>query len=267
MKFKTIKSFLLIIAPIIVAFCFTCEAFPKTELFPPQIKNPADNKLEPGKTDETDENEKKNVRKVAYQVSGKKVEAFVVYPPDTPRQDLPAVLFIHTADETPADQLKRMKFLAKKGYLVFCAPWENHVDISIAYEKLKSMEEVDYTSIGILGVHQGATEAMLFACKKRREVKALVSIAGRPPELPEGELADILWAPSLFIHGQLDSQVPYTVSQFLYYSLVSRERKSSFFLMPHSRHYFNDTEWERILSEAGKFFDRYVRLISPDEED
>jgi predicted esterase len=256
---KIISAFL-----IILGFCLLCtfstgKANASNKHFPRQLLNNP-----PKSTPRLAENLKK--AEVVYNASGKEVRGLVVYPANSRDTVFPSVLFIQTIDETPNDQLARMSSLALGGYFVMCVPWNNTSDVEEAFQQMLKIDMVDKTRAGVIGAHQGGTEAIIMGVSQRDTVKAIVCIAGKPDyEHQSGDPGVFLKAPLLLIHGAVDTQIPCNVAQYFYYYLTDKGKKADIILMSNSRHYFNDAEWSQILIDVNRFLDN--NLKNPPEEE
>ena len=72
----------------------------------------------------------------------------------------------------------------------------------------------------------------------------------------------------MFIHGMIDSQVPPSVSQYLYYNCLDVGKEAKIFVLPGVRHYYNDAEWSQAKIEFLKFLNHYLKGIpDPDENE
>lgn len=263
------KTFIYIILIAVITAFMPAVCF--AGMFPDVLEN------KPVKTDERKETEKGKsdgveVTSIKYNNKGVEVEGLLVYPKNSEAGKTPAILFIHTPDETPQQQLWKMKYLAERGYVVMCAPWKTRSDCLKAYEILEKLGAVDHTLVSVMGAHDGATQAIAVAIENRRKVKALISISGRPPfdMLKEGqkkeELAKMVWAAVLVVHGEVDTQLPVTVSRYFAADLKFEGRIVDTFVMPFSRHYYNEMEWAQILKEADKFIRNYVINVPEDKK-
>jgi dienelactone hydrolase len=228
-----------------------CNASDK--FFPQQLLNKPRNQ-----TPVSDKNVK--LAEVVYNFSGKEVRGLIAYPAKSNNPVFPGVLFIQTNDESPRDQMGRINLLALNGYLVMCVPWKNSDDIEEAFNQMLRINKVDNSRVGLVGAQQGAAEAVILAVKKRNMVKSVVSIAGRPDyNHPSGDPGALLQAPILIIHGEVDTQVACNVAQYFYYYLNDKGKQAEIILLPNSRHYFNDAEWNMIITDVNRFLDKNLK--------
>ncbi len=202
---------------------------------------------------------------VEYKANSGNMKALVIFPKNKKMENLPMIFFMIPPNTSYKKFLYPLIVFSQKGYLVFCPEWKDHVDSENAFNKALSLPWVDNTSVGVVGVYEGATEGILLACKKRRIVKALASICGRPPKLPKGEPADILWAPTIVLHGEKDKFLPYSVSHFFYYSLIAKGRKAKYVLLPYTWHLFTYADWSQMINQIIDFFNPFVRGIPNDD--
>lgn len=259
---KFFRNFLIFLILFVAGGIFSwkiCLADENVKLFPPLLTSE-------GRQESREIKVPMAVEMVKYRFNSEDVEGYGVYPKNSPK-NLPAVLFLHYKDERPKDQIERMKYLAQFGYYVLCVPWKNSEDVKEAYRNLLLLPRVDATSVGVLGIHQGGTEALLLACNERRSVKAVASVAGVPPyDMPGGNPAETLWAPVFLVHGEKDTQTPLSVSQYFYFNLQDKGRRAQIFLMKETGHYYNDVEWYQIMEETAKFFNRYAKeIVAPED--
>ncbi|MFP4496916.1 MAG: alpha/beta hydrolase family protein [Vulcanimicrobiota bacterium] len=204
---------------------------------------------------------------VNYSVGNQQVTGLLVYPNKPGITNFPGILFLQPSEENVLANKNHLKELAKKGYAVFCGPWKDHVDSVEAFDQLYRHPRTDPTAVGIMGIHDGGTEAIFLAIKKRREVKVLITMAGRPPyDLPGGDPASLIWAYTLVMHGENDLILPPSVSQFFYYNLLDKERVAQYVSIPFAEHYYNEADWQKITEEADRFLKQYIRY-QPDEEE
>jgi predicted peptidase len=253
---KLLFLLFIVLALFMFLTAFTDNVSASGKHFPRQILNTP---IKP--TPDVDKNVKK--AEVIYNVSGKEVKGLVVYPDTSSDKVFPAVLFIQTIDETPRDQLARMSSMALGGYFVMCIPWKNTADVEEALQQMIKINMVDSSRVGVVGAHQGGTEAIIMTVKRGDIVKAAVSIAGRPDyEHPTGDPGIFLDAPILLIHGEADTQVHCNVAQYFYYYLTDKGKNADIILMKNSRHYFNDAEWNQIIIDVNRFFDNNLKSFS-----
>jgi len=199
--------------------------------------------------------------RIIFKYRGKRLSGILVNPADAKnKKKYPGVLLIQTIDETPEQWTDRMADLAGKGYVVMVIKYKDKVDVEQALNNLMILEFVDKSKIGILGVHEGATQAILLAIERKKDVKCVVSISGRPPyDIEGGKPAEKLLIPLLLIHGEIDSQVPPSVSQYFFYALKELNKPAEIYILGGVRHFLNDMEWCQAQARFVKFFDNRLK--------
>ena len=200
--------------------------------------------------------------------SGKReITGVLLRPVEKPAALLPGILFLWAPGSSLSDRETVTAQLARKGYAVLLTDWKDHAGAALSYEYLEKTPDVDETSITIMGVHEGGTEAILLGCEKRNKVKAVVSVAAHPPyDMPGKDPAGTIWAPVLLVHGEADRQVPVSVSQYFYYNLKDKNRITEVFFLPFASYRFNLTEWSQVTVEVDKFIRKYVLTVPPDKK-
>lgn len=254
-------SFRRILIPIILLF-FICInnniVFADDDMkphFPPILNN--------------DSREKKNDRKespvkrsvILFKHKGKRYSGILVNPADaTKEKKYPGILLLQIKDETPENWMVRMSDLSSEGYVVMAIKYRNYEDVENALHCMMNLDIVDKSKIGVIGVHRGATEAILLAIRNGKNVKCVVSVSGKPPyDIVGDDLAKKLPCPVMFVHGRIDTQVPPSVSQYLYYNCLDVGKKAKIFILQNARHYFNDAEWSQAQIEFLKFLNVYLK--------
>ncbi|MCD4782463.1 MAG: dienelactone hydrolase family protein [Candidatus Eremiobacteraeota bacterium] len=269
MKKSSYKINMLLI-PIILLF-FICinsnSAFADDDTkphFPPILENDSRDK----EKDQIKSPVKRSV--ILFKHKGKCYSGILVNPTDaTKEKKYPGVLLLQIKDETPENWMDRMSDLSSEGYVVMAIKYRTYEDVKHALRNLRNLDIVDKSNIGVIGVHKGATEAILLAIRNGKGVKCVVSVSGKPPYEVVGEdLAKKLPCPIMFVHGLIDTQVPSSVSQYLYYNCLDEGKKAKIFILQNARHYFNDAEWSQSQIEFLKFLNLYLKGIpDPDEKE
>ncbi|MCE1247769.1 MAG: prolyl oligopeptidase family serine peptidase [Firmicutes bacterium] len=256
---------LMILSIILMIFPLKANAFDDKAHFPPTLTNDARKKAP-----DTDLPVKKS--KVLFGSGQKKLYGILVCPADAGTKQgeniisYPGILFLQTNDEAPEKWVQRMSDLAGKGYSVMAVNYKNGADTDEALTNFLKLDVVNKAFVGVLGVHQGYPEAVILGIRKPKEVKCVVCVSGKPPyNIPGGDPAASIFCPVMLIHGNIDEQVPVSVSQYFFESLKHNDKTAKIFFMPNSRHYFNDAEWARIQLEFVKFLNVYLKGI-PDPE-
>ena len=198
----------------------------------------------------------------------RRISGVLVAPSDASQhKKYPGILLIQTLGDNPHLWLDRMVKLAGKGYVVLCTDYKTISDSEISLYQLMKLKTVNRNKLAIMGVHEGVSDCITLAVQFKKYIKCIVAISGRPPySINDENPANLLSAPVLLIHGEADSMVPISVSQYLYYNLKELEKPVQIFKMENSRHYFNDAEWCQAQVEFVKFFDQYLKGIKPKKD-
>ncbi len=236
-------------------------------MFPPQLQNP------PSRGSRVDSIRAESgpagvkVSPVSFSLGDREIDGVVLRPEEDTGELLPGVLFLWPPDEVNPDGNEIMGDLAGKGYVVLSTRWEDSSGAEASYDYLESIPGVDETSIAIMGVHQGGTEAILLGCSRRTRVKAVISVSAHPPyDMPGGDPAGSIWAPVLLIHGEVDRQVPPSVARYFYHNLLEKERITEIYILPFSSHRLNLTEWSQAMIEVDLFIKKYVLSVPEDKK-
>jgi len=232
--------------------------------FPPIL----DNSSRENKKDQKECPVKRSI--ILYKYKGKRYSGILANPDDASKEKkYPGVLLLQIKDEPPENWKDRMSELSSEGYVVMAIKYNNYEDVKGALINLANLDIVDKSNIGVVGVHQGAAGAIILSVKEGGKVKCVVSVSGKPPyNILGDDLAKKLTCPIMFIHGMIDSQVPPSVSQYLYYNCLDVGKEAKIFVLPGVRHYYNDAEWSQAKIEFLKFLNHYLKGIpDPDENE